>query len=622
MSLLNPPTLCLGTVCTTVEDSSAAEHLYQSVYKPLVSALYNLPGLPFTFAFDGPFMEWMEVHHPEFFMIIEEMVSRKQIEILGGGYYSPFFPLLPPSDRVGQVELLTTHIRKNFGKRPRGAWLESSAWEPALISSLTSCGMEYVLLDRQLIASCGFSGIDGTFPVTVEEYGKTMIAVPLEFISVGEPIAAPEQFLSRLHTGKAETEEPTVCAFFQASAVAELFAAKEDSVSWMQTILELSQAQPGVVAISVPGKALKKNRTYRKAFIQAGLAVDTQAMSHAESVKHALYSSPSGMNLYAKMMYVHVLVNQLRGDKSRKKTAREELWKSQTGMYYRPEIGNPAACEGIVKLRNRAYKHLLVAEKAARLRGVFSPSIVSFDFDMDGLKEYLCQLETLNMYVHLQGGKLFELDHFKTNRNFADMCRDSGGLFVDHFFSREEAENLSGGGSAPAAPVFADKLYQDGGADSSKLEIQLRANGLFGAFQQPISLRKMYSFRNEGIQLQCILKNESPLNLAGAYGISVDLSLNRYRGSDPAISVYSGENRIDIPVEAMTMDDVEWIRIDDAETKARFTLETNENASVSIQPGKDADGAVMGIRLYVHWSVDLGPNYETEKMVFLKVDTK
>jgi len=622
VSLLNPVTLCLGAVCTTSDDSSAAENLYQSVYKPLVSALYNLPLLPFTFAFDGTFMEWMECHHPEFFMILEEMVSRKQIEILGGGYYGPFFPLLPPADRVGQIELLTTQIRKNFGKRPRGAWLESSAWEPSLISSLTSCGMEYVLLDRRQIASCGFPGIDGTFPVTVEEYGKTLIAVPMEYGDADKGAVTPAAFADRYKAGADSPEERTLCVFFSPADLPGLFTAEEASPSWMQGLLDASLSQTGPVNLSLPGKALKRNRAYRKVFIQAGVSGNGRSAPDSISIKSALYSSRSGMNLYAKMMYVHVLVNQLRGDKSRKKNAREELWKSQSGVYYRHEIDNPAGCEGIVRLRNRAYKHLLVAEKATRLRGVFSPSIVSFDFDMDGLKEYLCQLDTLNMYVHLNGGKLFELDHFKTNRNFVDICRADGGLFIDHFFSREETDALKRGEPAAMEPVFADKLYQDGNADSSKLEIQLRANGLFGAFQQPISLRKMYSFRNEGIQLQSILKNESPLNLAGAYGISFDLALANYKGADPAISLYSRENRIDVPAEAMTMDDVEWIRIDDTETKARFTLETNENATVSIQPRRGSDGSVAGLRLYVYWCVELGPNYETEKMAFLKVDTK
>lgn len=556
-------------------------------------------------------------------MIIEEMVSRKQIEILGGGYYSPFFPLLPPADRVGQIELLTTQIRKNFGKRPRGTWLEASAWEPSLVSSLTSCGMEYVLLDRKLIASSGFPGIDGTSPVTVEECGKTITAVPLEYLDVNAAIQTPADLVDRYTVKNEAAEDRTVCVFFHPSVLAELLNPHHDTPSWMQVCMDSALARPETFNLAVPGKAVKRNRAYRKAFIQAGLSTRFAASKeNTQSVKHMLYASRSVMNLYAKMMYVHILVNQLRGDKSRKKNAREELWKSQSGLYYRPDAKDDAGCEGVGKLRNRAYKHLLIAEKATRLRGVFSPSIVSFDFDMDGLKEYLCQLENLNMYVHLLGGKIFELDHFKTNRNFVDLCGDSGGLFLDHFFSRDELERLHTRSGSEENEVFAAKLYQDSGLDASRLEIQLRANGLFGPFQQPIALRKLYSFKNEGIQLQSIIKNESPLNLTGAYALSIDLAVAQFRGVNPAISLYARENRLELPLDTLTTNDVEWIRIDDAETKARFTLEMNENATVSICPKKTPEGALAGIRLFVHWAVDLGPNYETEKMVFLKIDTK
>jgi len=628
VSSQNSITLCLGAHCVAPAEPSSAEHLYQTVYKPLVSALYNLPNIPFTFAFDGPILEWMEQHHPEFFMILEEMVGRKQVEILGGGYYSPFFPLLPPADRVGQIELLTTQVRKNFGRRPRGCWLESSAWEPSMISSLTSCGMEYVLLDRMMIASSGFPGVDGWVPVNVEDCGKTLLAFPLDLRGPLSEHLSPAAFLDDYLEGPS-SDDGCLGVFFHAHALPALFSGTQESPSWMERLQELSPGPSGVLNLSTPGKTIKRNRIYRKIFIQAGISSDfaqTGSRPHRSlplgSVKHALYASRSGMNLYAKMMYVHVLVNQLRGDKARKKNAREELWRSQSGTFYGPEMDNPEGCERSVSLRNRAYKHLLLAEKSTRLRGVFSPSIVSFDFDMDGMKEWLCQLETLNMYAHLQGGRLFEIDHFRTNRNFVDICRRHGGFFVDHFLDRDEVAALRDGNRIPGSPVFADRLYQDVSVDSSKLEMQFRANGLFGPLQQPISLKKNYAFRNEGVQVQYILKNESPLNLAGSFATSVDLAVTETRGNPPAVSLYTGENRFEGPVESLVRDDVEWIRIDDGETRSRFTLEPNENAFVTLVPYRSTEGTLVALRLYLHWNVELGPNYETEKTVFLKIDLR
>jgi predicted glycosyl hydrolase (DUF1957 family) len=63
------------------------------------------------------------------------------VEILGGGFYEPMMPLIPLQDKIGQIELLTTYLRKQFGKRPQGCWLPALAWEQNMVSFLSACGM-------------------------------------------------------------------------------------------------------------------------------------------------------------------------------------------------------------------------------------------------------------------------------------------------------------------------------------------------------------------------------------------------------------------------------------------------------------------------------------------------
>ena len=83
--------------------------------------------------------------------MLAELVNRKQVEILGGGFYEPIFPLIMPIDRVGQIELNTTNIRKQVGKKPRGIFLGDTVWDPSLISSFKTCGMEFAILHNSLI---------------------------------------------------------------------------------------------------------------------------------------------------------------------------------------------------------------------------------------------------------------------------------------------------------------------------------------------------------------------------------------------------------------------------------------------------------------------------------------
>ena len=104
------------------------EALYTNEIKPLVSALNKFPRINFVFHYSGVILYWIERRHPEFFMLLEDLLSRKQAEFLGGGFYNPMLPLLPTADKIGQIEMFTTYLRKHFGKRPQGCWLPSMSW--------------------------------------------------------------------------------------------------------------------------------------------------------------------------------------------------------------------------------------------------------------------------------------------------------------------------------------------------------------------------------------------------------------------------------------------------------------------------------------------------------------
>jgi hypothetical protein len=121
------------------------------------------------------------------------------------------------------------------------------------------------------------------------------------------------------------------------------------------------------------------------------------------------------------MMFTHVLINQLRGDKSRKRTAREELWKAQGYDAF-----STAQSGGICRntIRNAAYKALLGAESITREKGVFIPSLMTFDFDLDGDEEYLFQDEHINCYVTARGAGVFEFDFLPKTWNYLDTLED------------------------------------------------------------------------------------------------------------------------------------------------------------------------------------------------------
>jgi alpha-amylase len=155
------------------------ERAYQEAYKPFLTIFYNYSDIPITLYYSGTLLQWLEDHHPEFLMLLDDMVKQKQVDLLSGGFYDPIFPIIPPSDRIGQIEKLTTYLRKKFGKRPAGSWVTELVWEPCLTSMFKTSGINYIFLDESHFEAIGFSGVQLYQPCITEDQGKTLIVYPI-----------------------------------------------------------------------------------------------------------------------------------------------------------------------------------------------------------------------------------------------------------------------------------------------------------------------------------------------------------------------------------------------------------------------------------------------------------
>ena len=167
------------------------EALYNREIKPLVQALNKFPRLNIVFHYSGVILYWIERRHPELFMLLEDLLFRKQAEFLGGGFYEPMLPLLPLSDKIGQIEMLTTYLRRHFGKRPQGCWLPAMAWEQNLVGPLNSCGMSYTFLEDLQFSGAGVEPAGGGLflPCITEDQGKLITVFPVA-ASLGRELRA------------------------------------------------------------------------------------------------------------------------------------------------------------------------------------------------------------------------------------------------------------------------------------------------------------------------------------------------------------------------------------------------------------------------------------------------
>ncbi|MDR2758913.1 MAG: DUF1926 domain-containing protein [Spirochaetaceae bacterium] len=381
------------------------ERIYTNKLKPFISTLYHYPNIPAALHYSGVLLYWIERNHPEFFMIILDLISRKQIELLGGGFYEPMMTLLPLADKIGQIEMLTTYIRKQFGKRPQGCWLSGSAWEQNMAGVLNTCGMGYTFLEDTLFSQAGVREQEALRPCISEDQGKLVTVFPLSGRLRAELRHNKAALVLETFFKEFSSDKQQLVSVFPGDIFTEPEDPKNYEAALHQFFEALSQAMESSVELTLPARFLKTHQDFKKAYFPCSAS------------RQFLITYPESNGIYSKMMFTHVLINQLRGDKSRKRNAQEELWKAQGYNTYDHEGDGGIYCN---TLRNAAYKALLEAEKTTREQGTFIPSLMIFDFDLDGEPEYLFQDKNINYYIKTKGAGIFELDYLPKAWNYLD----------------------------------------------------------------------------------------------------------------------------------------------------------------------------------------------------------
>ncbi|MDR2186258.1 MAG: DUF1926 domain-containing protein [Treponema sp.] len=394
------------------------EELYRVRLKPFISTLYRYPKIPAVLHYSGALLNWLERNHPEFFLILEDMISPKQVERLGGGCYEPMMALISPQDRISQIEMFTTYLRKQFGKRPQGCWLPGLAWEQAMVGTLNSCGMVYTFLEDETFRS---AGLGTESPVISEDQGKLVTVFPLAgklrgAFAVERALPVLEKFRDRSGEG--------VTAVFPG----RFFGDGESPELRIHQFFEDLARSESFINFTSPSRYLKNAKLPVKAYFpaspvlgygnkKAGPEDDLPQRKPGLLPRQFLIIYPEANGIYSKMIFTHSLINQLRGDKSRKRTAQEELLRAQSfdAFCY---LGDGGIYRNM--LRKAAYRALLGAEKITREKGIFIPSLLTFDFDLDGEEEYLFQDTHMNCYVKTSGAGIFELDYLPKNWNYLD----------------------------------------------------------------------------------------------------------------------------------------------------------------------------------------------------------
>lgn len=622
-------------------DYDTFDKFYSEVLKPIIKFIHKNPALHFSFSLTGNEISILKKKRSEFLKVMTELVKKGQCEVYGGAYYTPVLPLLLPSDRNGQIELLSAEIRQNTGKAPRGLSLYNGAWDSSMLQTMHSCSLDYVLLDESSIPFEKRKYL----PVYMTELGKskdiyyTSRDVKEDFISLDA-----ETFVKKLQTRVSKTYAgETLSTTDHKNIVNISFSASELKMVLQNELLEkfLSEIkkEDSNITLATISEVSKIRFLKVPAYINSGVCpVWAEKVGKPSQVFDYLQAYPRANALYNRSFYVSSLVNQPCKDKAFQKAAKEKLWEGQNGesVLY-PYLST--------KERQVYYKKLMEAENIVRnvseKNGGSAESVLSFDYDNDGLPEYICRMKDYFAYISLKGGAVPEFQSVRNCANYADnFSREETfdgvtdgyyrGFFVDHIFTEEQFQKyinreIAGDG------VFSRVLYEDIKFSSKHHELVLNARATVNG--QYISILKKYIINSSGMNIQYILKNESDMPFRSRLCVEsnfAQIDFTKENSADYKVLLATETEALEVDSNKASKDcfdkgyleKINVVQITDEVNGISFGFEPNENCSYCFYPIEfkrpDFNTGLLEpvASTYVStlfWDLDIEPGKETEK---------
>ena len=653
MSQLN---VCLELAAdiSSGKDPVLLEENYQKVFKSTLTFLYSHPDFYLSIAFTGPQLDYYERKHPESVELLKDLLSRKQIEIIGGGYYAPIFPLIYPSDRAGQIEKMSMSIRQILGKRPLGLYLFGSIWDPMLITNFNSCEMSFVFLDSTLVSQKYLKCL----PIITSEQGKSIKVLPTYKNLLPEETENKKDWTKRLskfyEKNKADDSDmPVISISIDFEYFSRLLAS-----GFLNDLFDFnldSNFQEKAINFILPHDYLSKAVNYLPAYIPAGMEWNiaqwssvpykkTENSSHFPlSIHDYLNTYPQNNRLYERMMYISMLIFQTKGgDKMRKASATQSLWQAQSGINF---ICYPEGVPAPAEKRQSAYRNLNETERFVRDAAKQSKeSLTSYDYNGDGLNEYIAFMEKYNAVVSLKGGQITDFNPIKSSSNYAaslsaikefDGFNDgyARGFFVEHLGQKADLKKYLENNQI-SFPMFSKNLFKEKKLENKRKEIHLEGSGLFSEQQIPVTLRKNITFTQSGINVQYILRNESDEELNGFFVAELNFAQTRFDKNFRNCEQYTTEivhneelKQFDPKKKFSFNNGVSFIHITDQADKRVFVIEPNELAGYSCsllafkRPVKTSEPEETSKTLVssLFWEISIAPGKEKEKSIFLNI---
>lgn len=173
-------TLVLHDSISPGEDPEVMDRLHERALSPLVTTLVEHSSVRLAFFISGTFAAWIEAEAPATHAILEVLIEREQIELLGGSPTLAALQGIPDRDAASHLQSMSRWAQSSLNGRVRGAWLGRGGWDPTLAWILARAGMQYTFVERAQIETNG-RDCDGQSPWYVaEREGAAVGVIPVD----------------------------------------------------------------------------------------------------------------------------------------------------------------------------------------------------------------------------------------------------------------------------------------------------------------------------------------------------------------------------------------------------------------------------------------------------------
>ncbi|MGM0623333.1 MAG: alpha-amylase/4-alpha-glucanotransferase domain-containing protein [Campylobacterota bacterium] len=456
--------LLFGIHCHQPVDnfSFVVDDAIQDSYLPFFQTLQKHPDIKISVHFSGWLLEYIKQNAPELFVLMQTLSD--QIEFFTGGYYEPVLASISSQDRIAQINKLSNFIYKNFKQIPKGLWLTERVWDSGLISDLSECGIDYVILDDYHFKNSYYdSDLNGYY--ISEDSGKEIAIFPISqklryeipFLDHASVIQSIEEFSSDRRNGAAVIFDDgekfgvwpkTYELVYEKKWLDEFFSALESSEKIVaQTYREFYKNNKPLGLVYLAPASYEEmgiwSLNYEDAQSYKNLA---KTLGSSRYLKGGQWKN--FLNKYQESNWIHKRIKQLASVQGQSQKYKDNLYKAQC---------NDVLWHGVFggiylpNLRDNAYRYIIECEKLLESKKL----PISYDIDFDGYAETKLINEALLAIFSPLGAQLYELDILQTGFNLQNtMTR-----YKEHYHS--DIEVCKADKKDATATIHKDKLFVD-----------------------------------------------------------------------------------------------------------------------------------------------------------------